>query len=240
MAEFADHFSKTSDAYATYRPHYPDALFEWLASIAPRRDRVWDCGTGSGQAAVALSKHFREVIATDPSKSQLSKATPAPNVDYAAMTAERCALRDQALHWFRHDEFYQETRRVLVANGAIAVWSYGLLSISERLNEPIHDFYRNEVGPFWPAERAIVDAGYADIVLPFREIVPPKFAMEAHWTLEQFVGYVGTWSAVIRYRDARGIDPVPGLVESIRPLWGNRESRERVRWPLEVKAGLLQ
>jgi len=63
---FADHFSQIAARYAVYRPHYPDALFSWLASIAPDRERAWDCATGNGQAAVALSRQFAHVIATIP------------------------------------------------------------------------------------------------------------------------------------------------------------------------------
>ncbi len=48
---FHDHFSAVSDTYAQYRPHYPQALFDYLASLTPRHDCAWDCATGSGQAA---------------------------------------------------------------------------------------------------------------------------------------------------------------------------------------------
>src|SRR6476661_1308057 len=89
---FADHFSQIAASYAAYRPHYPDALFAWLASITPDRERAWDCATGSGQAAVALSRHFAHVIATDPSTAQIASAERVARVDYAAMTAERPAL----------------------------------------------------------------------------------------------------------------------------------------------------
>ena len=55
MAAFADHFSGSARGYAAYRPTYPDALFSWLAEHSPGRGAVWDCGTGSGQAATALA-----------------------------------------------------------------------------------------------------------------------------------------------------------------------------------------
>ena len=73
---FKDHFSAQAGDYARYRPDYPPALFEWLAGIAPSQDIAWDCGTGSGQSAVALAAHFSRVIATDPSQSQSITAAP--------------------------------------------------------------------------------------------------------------------------------------------------------------------
>lgn len=45
---FKDHFSARASDYARYRPRYPEALFEFLAALAPARETAWDCGTGSG------------------------------------------------------------------------------------------------------------------------------------------------------------------------------------------------
>ncbi|HVE65577.1 MAG TPA: SAM-dependent methyltransferase, partial [Thermoanaerobaculia bacterium] len=40
---FPDHFSGVAGAYAEFRPRYPEALFEWLAGLAPGRELAWDC-----------------------------------------------------------------------------------------------------------------------------------------------------------------------------------------------------
>ena len=64
MGEFKDHFSGVAGKYAEFRPSYPRALFEWLATVASRRGRVWDCATGNGQAASGLAEFFEEVLAT--------------------------------------------------------------------------------------------------------------------------------------------------------------------------------
>ena len=60
---FNDHFSALSRPYAEFRPTYPPALAAFLAETAPGRERAWDCGTGSGQAAelVRLWPDAREV-----------------------------------------------------------------------------------------------------------------------------------------------------------------------------------
>ena len=64
---FADHFSDRPADYAARRPTYPEALFAFIASKAPTRDRARDCATGNGQAAIGLAKHFAHVDATDAS-----------------------------------------------------------------------------------------------------------------------------------------------------------------------------
>src|SRR5262245_23396623 len=59
---FRDHFSRQATDYAKFRPRYPQELFDYLGSIAPGRHLAWDCGTGSGQAAVGLASVFNHVI----------------------------------------------------------------------------------------------------------------------------------------------------------------------------------
>src|SRR5262245_54646169 len=106
---FKDHFSGHADSYEAYRPTYPDTLFAHLASIAPGQVMAWDCATGNGQAAVPLARHFKSVVATDPSVKQLGQARRQDSILYAVAHAERTPLPRgsvdlvtvaQALHWF--------------------------------------------------------------------------------------------------------------------------------------------
>jgi hypothetical protein len=73
---FPDHFSGHADRYRAYRPTYPDALFAYLASLAPAHDLARDCATGNGQAARWLTPHFDAVVATDASQEQIARARP--------------------------------------------------------------------------------------------------------------------------------------------------------------------
>lgn len=247
MPSFADHFSTTAAAYAVYRPHYPAALFDWLTSVAPNRECAWDCATGSGQAAIDLAEHFAHVVATDPSTAQLAHATPSPRVSYAAMPAERAALANrsmaivtvaQALHWIDRPSFYVEARRILVPGGVLAVWSYGLGKFGEpAIDGAIARFYGTTVGPYWPPERVVVDEGYESIEFPFEGLTAPPLAMEASWTLAQLAGYLSTWSAVRRARTTTGIDPLPGFLAELSPLWGPASTAQTIRWPLSIRAG---
>jgi len=248
MSSYSDYFSSTAAGYASFRPTYPVELFAWIATQAARHTRAWDTGTGSGQAAIFLAQHFDEVVATDPSFSQLLNAKRAERVHYAAMTAECSALPDasvdlvtvaQALHWFDLDRFYREVERVLTPDGVVAVWTYGLLTVAPDIDALVAYFYKEEVGSYWPAERALVDAGYAGIAFPFREIETPLFAMQANWTLDQLAGYVETWSAVNRYTKANGRSPVKEFISRLQALWGGPTIERVVRWPLELRAGRI-
>ena len=247
---FADHFSGVAAGYASYRPRYPDALFDWLGGIAPARDVAWDCAAGSGQATLALTAHFGRVIATDASHAQLRSAPSHPRVDYRVAPAEASGLPDaivdlvtvaQAVHWFDFDPFHAEVRRVARPRGVLAVWSYGMHRIDDAaIDEAVGRFYFEVVGAYWPPERRYIEEGYRTIPFPFRELTPPAFEMVSAWTLAQLLGYLRTWSSVSRYRDVRGEDPVTALGEELSALWGDEAQARQVHWPLAMRVGIIE
>jgi ubiquinone/menaquinone biosynthesis C-methylase UbiE len=245
--KFHDHFSRVADRYADFRPHYPAALFDWLATLAARDGLVWDCAAGSGQATLDLARRFDRVIATDASGEQIAAAAPHPRVEYRVAPAEASGLPAasvalvtvaQALHWFDLERFYAEARRVLRPDGVLAVWAYGINEVEgEAVNALVQDFYANVVGPYWPPERRLVEEGYRTVPFPWAELAPPPFRMEARWTLPQLLGYFGTWSATNRYAQATGRDPLPPLAEALRGVWGAADLPRLVAWPLALRAG---
>jgi SAM-dependent methyltransferase len=245
-ANFKDHFSGHASLYSRFRPTYPGALFDFLADAAPARLLAWDCATGGGQAALALADRFEKVIATDASAEQIKAAKPHARVEYRVAPAEAGGPASgsvdllavaQALHWFDREKFYAEAKRTLKPGGVLAVWSYNLLSITPELDALVNHFYHEIVGPYWPPERKLVEQGYGGIEFPFMEISAPEFAMNAGWTLEDFAGYLTTWSSVRRFMDAQGADPVAALLPALRKIWGDPGSSRRISWPLELRAG---
>ncbi|MDQ3071375.1 MAG: methyltransferase domain-containing protein [Acidobacteriota bacterium] len=243
---FRDHFSSSSGAYAQFRPRYPKRLFEWLASESPARDCVWDCATGTGQAAIDLAGYFAIVAASDASAAQLASAAPHPRVAYFRCTAEASALASgvadavvaaQAVHWFDMPAFFREAGRVAKRGGLVAVWTYGNLRMPAEVESLFVPFYEDVVGPYWPPERAIIDRGYTDVPMPFAPVVSPELTIEAPMTLAALAGYISTWSATARYREARGHDPVPELMERIAAVWGDPVSAKPGVWPMSVRAG---
>jgi SAM-dependent methyltransferase len=245
-ASFKDHFSGHADDYARYRPGYPPSLFDWLAHQAPGRSLAWDVGTGNGQVARCLAAHVASVHATDASAQQLSQAEHLPNVRFAIEPAERSSLADgtvdlvtvgQALHWFDLARFFAEVRRVLRPGGLFAAWTYQVNEVSAEVDQVVGRFYHDVVGPYWPPERVHVERGYNDLPFPFEEIETPGFHLETAWTLGDYLGYIGTWSAVRRYRTQLGEDPLPTLRLALAEVWGGAESARVVHWPLALRAG---
>ena len=246
---FKDYFSKQAAEYTQYRPHYPAALFEYLASLVASRKSAWDCATGNGQAALGLTQFFERIIATDASEEQIRNATKHDKITYAVAPAEKTAIVSnsldliviaQALHWFDLDKFYTDVRRVLRSGGVIAAWSYSLLRISPAIDNHIDKFYADIVGPFWPPERKLVDDRYRSIPFPFEEFSAPQFSMEATWSLEHLVGYLGTWSSVLKFKKKHRTDPIEIVIEALRRAWGRPGHEKRIHWPVNMRVGKLE
>ena len=245
---FQDHFSGHADDYARYRPRYPDTLYAFLGDVAGARDLAWDCATGNGQAAVGLAGHFARVVATDASAPQINYSAAHPNVEYRVADATASGLADasvdlvtiaQALHWFDTQTFYAEVRRVARPGGACAAWGYGLMRVTPAIDAVIDYFYRKIVGPYWPPERAHLDAEYRELGFPFAELPAPAFTMQTNWPLAGLLGYLSTWSAAKRYAKAIGTDPLERIAPDLARAWGQAQTQRSILWPLYLRIGRL-
>jgi SAM-dependent methyltransferase len=243
---FKDHFSRHARDYARFRPDYPEALYAFLAERSPGRSCAWDCATGSGQAALGLATRFDVVVATDASAGQLAQAAAHPRIAYAVALAEAAPLGNagtdlvtvaQALHWFDLDRFYREARRVLRPRGVLAAWCYGLHRVTPGIDALVDRFYEDVLGPYWPPERRHIESGYRTLPFPFTELAVPSFSVERRWRLDEYLGYLGTWSAVQRYRAARGHDPLALLAVQLSRRWGAPGERRRVAWSIHLRLG---
>jgi SAM-dependent methyltransferase len=246
VTPFKDYFSQQASDYAEFRPHYPVALFAYLASLAPARQVAWDCGTGSGQAALGLTGHFDRVIATDGSESQLRHAIRHPRIIHRRARAEASGLGvgsvdlitvAQALHWFDVPAFFAEAKRVLRPRGVLAVWGYDVVRVSPEIDRITDAYYYETLRGYWAPERRLVDDHYRSIPFPFEEIEPPSFAIELHWTRSQLLGYLRTWSATRAYVDRERRDPVLDVERALTPHWPRAEDERPVSWTLFLRVG---
>lgn len=246
MSDIARLFGARAEAYASFRPAYPSALFDWLAAHSPGRQVALDIACGNGQASHPLLRHFDRVLASDASVEQLARSQPAAGLHLLVAEARRQPLADarvdlivvaQALHWFADAAFFAEVARLLRPGGLFCAWCYSLMTIDERLDPLIERFYRTTLAGCWPAGRSSVDAGYADIQAPFRRVPVPTFALSVQWRLPQLLGYLRTWSAVQRWQQRHGRDPVAELTPALRDAWGDDGALRSIDWPLHFLAG---
>lgn len=240
-----DYFSSHSKLYATFRPTYPDDLYSFIFKHVKNFDAAWDCATGNGQVAQVLAKHFKQVEATDISQPQLDNAHQAENIFYSVAPAEKTPFNDnqfdlitvgQALHWLDLEKFYNEVKRVAKKDALLAVWGYAVCKVNPQVDEHFYHFYHHVVGPYWDNARKLVEEEYSNVPFPFDQITAPKFSINVEWTLEEFAGYLTTWSATQKFIKDKNYNPVPEVVKLIQPYWNQKE---KVTFPVFLKLGRI-
>jgi len=247
MSTFKDHFSKQAEEYMKYRPTYPKKLFEFLNDMTAEHKLAWDCGTGNGQSAIKLTDYYETVYATDPSQEQIKNAIPHDRIVYKVENAENPrSIKDnsvdlitvaQALHWFNLEKFYTQVKRVLKTNGVIAVWAYGIPTMSKELDLIIRDFHKNIVGEFWLPENRLIDKEYSTIPFPFIDIKTQVFFIKKQVSLSETLGHIRSWSATQKYIDKYNKNPMEQLSQKLQEHWQNTETEKEMTWRLILKVG---
>ena len=241
-------FDQGGQAYARFRPEYPPQLAAFLAAVAPDRRLAVDVGCGNGQLTRLLAPWFERVVGIDPSPDQIANAEPDARIDYRCAPAEQIPLADgsvslvtaaQAAHWFDLPAFYREVRRIGRPGAILALASYGVLRLDGALDRRFQAFYRDEIGPYWPAQRKLVDSGYATLDFPFEELAPPALEIRCRWNLPQFLGYLTTWSAVRSAQEAGREALLTAFADDIGAAWGDPGAERPVCWPINMRVGAL-
>jgi len=146
-----ERFSSRVEAYRKYRPDYPQSLLLEIEKQAGLDDSavVGDFGSGTGIFTRLLLQAGCEVYAVEPNREMREAAELAladePGFNSVAASAEDSHLGSasldlitaaQAFHWFNTDTAKQEFRRVLKADGKLAlIWN------RRRVSQPFQQTY---------------------------------------------------------------------------------------------------
>ena len=238
MLENSQSFSIHSSLYASHRPTYPRELFICLNKLCAKHEFAWDAATGNGQAAVVCAEFFQTIEATDISLEQIKHCIHHPRVRYTVSPAEESLFPTayfdlitvaQAFHWFDQTKFFEEANRVLVPGGVLAVFGYAFFQVEPSIDQIINDRLLQLIDPFWSEGNRQLMAGYRDVPFPFDEIIlDTEYSMQLDWSLVNLMDYLRTWSAVKRFSEAFGRDPVSDLQVSLTNTWlaGGRNRKE--------------
>lgn len=248
MKRALDRFSEQADFYKKFRPQYPADLYREILKVTPGREKSWDCGTGNGQVASEMSRHFKQVYAADISEEQLGRAPKLYNVHYRVERAEKTRFPNsyfdlitvaQAIHWFDIPLFYKEVQRVGKPQAILAIWGYGLMQISKKVDPLILRFYTDVVGPYWDPERKYIEDRYQTIDFPFSPIEFAKtFQIVQRMDLSEMHGYLNSWSAVQQYIKKKGTNPVRELLAELQGLWPAK-IKKHVTFPIFIQTGRI-
>ena len=244
-----DRFSAQAAAYARYRIAYPVVLYDWLLPQVSARERAWDCATGNGQVAAVLADSFVRVDATDLSENQLAQALPRPNIHYQQTTAEHTPFPNQrfdlitvaqAVHWFDSAAYHREVRRVARPGAVLAEWGYQLCRLeTPELTQLLDEFHDETSAPYWDANRRHIENEYANLPFPFVGVQQARFSVVKHWTAEDMLNYLRTWSATANYaRQHAGTDMVALVADELTRLWGPQA--RPATFPIFARAGRVE
>lgn len=128
-------FGERATLYASYRPTYPEALFDRLAAhLDGARDLAVDLGAGSGQATLSLARRFERVVAVEADARMAAQFPVATNVAVVNNVAEDAdfpagsvdaVISATAFHWMNQQKVCASVARWLRPGGVFFPFLYG-------------------------------------------------------------------------------------------------------------------
>jgi SAM-dependent methyltransferase len=115
-----------------HRAPYAPALYDFLLTLVPGRDRALDLGCGPGKIARDLAPHFKAVEALDPAAPMIAAGrefAAAANIEWICAGAEEgigtgpydLVTAGASLHWMKHDIVFPTLAARLAPGGLVAV-----------------------------------------------------------------------------------------------------------------------
>ena len=245
--EYHKLFNDKSDLYAKIRPHYPQKLYTFLATLCEEKKSAWDVACVNGQAAVDLAKHFDEVYATDISEEQIANAIKNPGVSYSVQSAEKTNFDEnyfdlvcvaQALHWFDYDLFFPEVKRVLKPNGIFTAWGYAWFSISDEIDKTIKENFLTPIKPYWAPRNKLLWDHYRNVPFPFEKVDPPQIEMKMKWDFNQLFAYIQTWSSARQCIKEEGDEFLIHTDKALKSAWGDTSQKKTVVMDFTLLIGM--
>ncbi|MDH3584053.1 MAG: hypothetical protein OER86_07550 [Phycisphaerae bacterium] len=90
------------------------------------------------------------------------------------------------------------------------------------------------------ADYAAYRRSYENLPFPFAQIASSRFELKQSWSLAQMLGYLGTWSAVKRYEQALGVNPVAAMKVDLARAWGDAGQTRAACWLLPPRIGRVE
>ncbi|PVD31650.1 hypothetical protein C0Q70_07067 [Pomacea canaliculata] len=253
-------WSKIATAYAKYRPTYGKEVFDTIINFCKETNDslslAIDVGCGSGQSTIPLAKDFDKVIGIDVSVKQIENAPEnLPNVSFRTGLAEDLSfLSDgtvdlvtvaQTLHWLDLKAFFGEVQRILKPGGSLVVYGYGLAVLDNSKALEVQNYiYRDVLGGYWDRGRDKIEEHYSSFSLPFPEWRRnDSFKIERSWTVDEYMGYLSSWSAWHTYlQDHPNSDAMELVRQRMKDVYGygkedSLQEKMKIYWPVFMLMG---
>lgn len=216
MSSRALSFGEVAAAYERFRPGYPEALFDLVASYAdgPLLTAL-EIGAGTGKATRLFARHGVEVTATEPDAAMLAelRRTAPPGVDtiraaFEDLTTGRTyglVYAAAALHWTRRDGRWARVAAMLDAGGVFASFGGPIQLADPTLaaevaaarapflasdDVPSPDGTAPEEEMQWPGTELQQSAWFTDVE---QHVIERRLT----WSADEYLGHLSTVSAYL-------------------------------------------
>jgi SAM-dependent methyltransferase len=242
-----ERFSDKVEAYLHYRPHYPKEITPYLEEHLPLRktDVVADIGSGTGFLAELFLENGNHIICVEPNKEMREAgehylARRFTNFKSVDASAEHTTLPDQsvdlvtvaqAFHWFHHDEFRAECRRILRGKHTVVL----LWNIRDETESPFLREYESLVKKYGENYEQIRRKHSSEMeVKSFYEGKPILSAMFRHSQFFDFEGIKGRLLSS-SYIPGEGSPRFQEMIEELKELFEKYHTEGKIELPHETK-----
>ena len=209
-------FHGTAWYYARFRPAYPDALFDYLISKFELGDKsnLLDLGCGTGQMAIPLARHFRQVFAMDPDPDMLTEGRVSAtekdieNIQWIQASSDhlesigpdltdlQLVVMASSFHWMDRKDVLGRLNSMLDHGGGIAITGYpSLWNAKGDWQAAVRSVIQRHVG----TERRAGSGHFKEPSARHEAIISQSafrrqervlFQVARTWTIEQIVGHL--------------------------------------------------
>ena len=70
-------------------------------------------------------------------------------------------------------------------------------------------------------------------------MTPPQFTITLEWGRDQFLGYLSTWSATRKAREAGQEVVLHRFADQLNEAWEKPAMKREIRWPIHMRLGKI-
>jgi FkbM family methyltransferase len=220
MADDRELFKGTAWYYARYRSGYPASFFEHLIKSfdMDKTSRVLDLGTGTGQIAIPMAAHVKEVVAIDPEPEMLDEARRqaeqkhVTNITWLQSRAEdisselgtfKATTMGASFHWMEQDKVLEKVYALTEEGGGVAIVANVSTVVNNKGGDAWKDIVWKTIREFLGEERRAGNSTYQAPKDRFEVILArSKFSRcqtfndnyQVSRSVQDIIGYLGSTS----------------------------------------------
>lgn len=246
----SEHHAKVYQKYRPeYPPSVHSAILKYLdhqgtttPSSAPTRwNTAFDLGCGTGISTLPLCGCFERVVGIDVSEAQIEEARRsgaghegltyrvglAHDLGFQADGTVDLVTIGLALHYVDTEKFYPECRRILRPGGVLAAYGHGIPRVDNaEAHSVVMHFYDVLLEKYWDPGRRHINDRYDELFKDFSLAFPTSerddsLVLEKEYSLEDFIGYLQTWSGYQNYiaQNPDAKDPLKDVASRLRAIF---------------------